>query len=141
MSRRVVSEQIIREFFSNPPINRSLFPDSIRKTNFAPLTGSEMEKLGKLAGLEVAHRDESFRRSVASVLDFCSSVDSNNNKKEVNLKTTKNTFPTLQQEEDRELLEQQEEQVKGGNSSEVILKNAKKTQEGFFIAPPTKAQM
>jgi Asp-tRNA(Asn)/Glu-tRNA(Gln) amidotransferase C subunit len=93
-----------------------------------------MTKLGKLAGLKVSNRSSEFRTSVAQVLDFCATI-----KRTQGLARPRHVpFEQDVPFEPPAYTATMEEPVSEGGHAEVLLKNARYTQEGFFVAPATR---
>jgi len=138
-SRRALSEQVVRTFFANPIPTRTLYSPVVVSQQ-EPFF--DLEKLGKLAGLQVQNRDEKFRRSVLEVLDFCTSIGEakrftgNNKNKQLTFLVFESDVPFEPPNE-----EEEEEQAREGGNAEVLLKNAAKSQEGLFVAPPTSTMI
>ena len=138
-ARRAASEQVIRGFFASPASSRSLFPPTVSKA-FAPLEQREMEKLGRLAALEVSNKSDEFRTSVAQVLDFCGAVAAFEKDKAAQARAPPVPPAEVPFEPPEEDPAYSEQATEGGNA-EQVLRNAKKTQEGLFVAPMVKPDL
>ena len=92
-----------------------------------------MEKLGKLAGLQVSNRSKEFRTSVAQVLDFCAAIQKTQSELPPPSVSFEEEVPFEPPESDSIV-----EQITEGGHADLLLRNASKTQEGLFVAPATR---